>query len=157
MSLESGFEDICESAADILKINRKNIINAEIYRRSIDCRRGEVLFVYTLDVTVDGDENILLEHLNNPKIIKCEKYAYTLPENKRNNKYSPVIAGFGPAGMFAALILARSGCNPVIVERGTDIDTRTVDVLNFWNNKILNEHSNIQYGEGGAGTFLTAS
>lgn len=153
MSLESGFEDICESAARMLKIKRENIINAEIYRRSIDCRHGEVQFVYTLDVTVDGDESALYERLNSPKIVKCEKYSYMLPENRRNNKYRPVIAGLGPAGMFAALILARSGCNPIVVERGTDIDTRTGDVLNFWSNRKLNERSNIQYGEGGAGTF----
>lgn len=153
MSLDSGFEDICESAARALKIKRKDILNAEIYRRSVDCRRDGVQFVYTLDVTLDGDESAILNKLNNPKIVKCEKYAYTMSKNQRSGKYRPVIAGFGPAGMFAALILARSGCNPVVVERGADIDTRTGDVLNFWSNRILNERSNIQYGEGGAGTF----
>lgn len=153
MSLESGFEDICDAAARALKIKKENIIKAEIYRRSVDCRRDSVQFVYTVDVTVDGDEDNLQKKLNNSKIVKCEKYVYSMPSNKRNNKYSPVVAGFGPAGMFAALILARSGCNPIVVERGADIDTRTGDVLNFWNNRILNERSNIQYGEGGAGTF----
>lgn len=152
-SLDADFSEITEAAAKALNISSENIIKAEIYRRSVDCRRDDVHFVYTLDVTVDGDEDKLQQKLNNPKIIKCEKYTYVLPENKRSDKYPPVIAGFGPAGMFAALILARSGCCPIIVERGADIDTRTADVQNFWTGRILNERSNIQYGEGGAGTF----
>lgn len=153
ISLDSDFNDVLDAAARTLRIKRENIIKAEIFRRSVDCRRDDVHFVYTVDVTVDGDEEKICKKLSNPKISVCQKYKYDMPENRRNGRYSPVIAGFGPAGMFAALILARSGCKPIIVERGSDIDTRTGDVLNFWNNKVLNPRSNIQYGEGGAGTF----
>ncbi len=153
MSLDSTFPELVEETAKTLKIRKENILKAEIFRRSVDCRRDDVHFVYTVDVTIDGDEEKLKNKLNNPKVITCQKYEYVCPENKRTNKYRPVVAGFGPAGMFAALVLARSGCEPIVVERGTDIDTRTSDVLNFWTNKVLNERSNIQYGEGGAGTF----
>lgn len=153
MSLDSTFPELVEKTAKVLKISKENILKAEIYRRSVDCRSDDVHFVYTVDVTVDGDEEKLKNKLNNPKITTCEKYVYAMPQNKRKNKYPPIVAGFGPAGMFAALILARSGCEPIVVERGTDIDTRTGDVLNFWKNRVLNVSSNIQYGEGGAGTF----
>lgn len=153
LSLDSGFHDVEEAAAKALKINKSNILKTEIYKRSVDCRKGEVQFVYTADVTVDGDEERILKKINSNRVIKCEKYEYIPVESKRKSKLPPIVAGFGPAGMFAALCLARSGHCPVVIERGRDIDSRTADVHNFWQNRILNENSNIQYGEGGAGTF----
>lgn len=153
LSLDSSFEDIENAAAKSLKINKKRILNTEIYKRSVDCRKGEVRFVYTVNVTVDGDEDKILARLNNNRIIKCERYTYTLPASRRKSTLPPVVAGFGPAGMLAALCLARSGHCPIVVERGRDVDSRTNDVNNFWRSRILDEQSNIQYGEGGAGTF----
>ncbi len=153
MSLDSSFEELQDSAAKVLKINKNKILKTEIYRKSIDCRKGEVNFVYTVDVTVDGNEEKLLMSLDNAKIKQCEKYSYTIPEGKRNSTLSPVIAGFGPAGMFAALCLARAGHKPIVIERGRDVDSRTSDINTFWTKRILDENSNVQYGEGGAGTF----
>lgn len=151
--LDCGFSDIENAAAKTLKISQNRILKTEIYKRSIDCRKDSVHFVYTVDVTVDGDEDKILERINGSRVIKCEKYSYKIPQSNRKSTLPPVIAGFGPAGMFAALILARSGHCPIVVERGCDVDTRTADVQKFWTHRVLNEKSNIQYGEGGAGTF----
>ena len=153
LSLDSEFSDIENAVAKTLKINKNRILKTEIFKRSIDCRKDSVHFVYTADVTVDGDEDKILTNINNSKVIKCEKYSYKIPQSNRKSALPPVIAGFGPAGMFAGLILARSGHKPIIIERGRDVDSRTNDVNNFWTNRILDEKSNIQYGEGGAGTF----
>lgn len=151
--LDSTFEDIKNAAVKALKINKNRVLNTEIYKKSVDCRKGEVRFVYTVDVTVDGDEDKILSRLNTSRVKKCEKYSYELPASKRKSQLPPVVAGFGPAGMFAALCLARSGHCPVVIERGRDVDSRTADVNTFWKTRILDESSNIQYGEGGAGTF----
>lgn len=153
LDLDCEFSDIEDAAAKVLKINKNRILKTEIFKKSVDCRKGEVKFVYTADVTVDGDEDKILSSLNNNRVIKSEKYSYNIPQSNRKSTLSPVVAGFGPAGMFAALILARSGHNPIVIERGRDVDSRTADVNNFWTNRILDETSNIQYGEGGAGTF----
>ena len=153
LDIDCELHDIENEAAKVLKINKKRILKTEIYKQSVDCRKGDVRFVFTVDVTVDGDEDKIIGSLNNNRVIKCKKYEYKIPESNRKSTLPPVVAGFGPAGMFAALILARSGHCPIVVERGRDIDARTADVNNFWTNRILDETSNIQYGEGGAGTF----
>ncbi len=153
LDLDCDFHDIEEATAKSLRINKNKILKTEIFKKSVDCRKGEVKFVYTADVTVDGDEDKLLAGLNNSHIIKAQKYEYALPPSNRKSTLPPIVAGFGPAGMFAGLILARSGYNPIVIERGRDVDSRTADVNNFWSNRILDETSNIQYGEGGAGTF----
>ena len=153
LDLDCEFSDVEDAAAKVLKINKNRILKTEIFKKSVDCRKGEVKFVYTADVTVDGDEDKILNSINTNRVIKSEKYSYNIPQSNRKSTMSPVIAGFGPAGMFAGLILARSGHKPIIVERGSNIDERTDYVNNFWANRILNENSNIQYGEGGAGTF----
>lgn len=153
LSLDSTREDIENAVSKALKINKSRLLSAEIYRKSVDCRKGEVHFVYTVDVTVDGDEDKIINRINSNKVKQCEKYAYKMPESRRKSALPPIVAGFGPAGMFAGLILARSGHNPIVIERGRDIDSRTADVNTFWTKRILNENSNIQYGEGGAGTF----
>lgn len=153
LSLDSGFKDIEQAAAEALKINKKRILKTEIYRKSVDCRKGSARFVYSVDVEIDGSEDELLKSLCDKRISKCEKYSYQMPECRRKSRLRPIIAGFGPAGMFAALILARSGYSPIVLERGKDVETRTKDVRAFFKTRILDETSNIQFGEGGAGTF----
>lgn len=153
LDLDCDFHDIEDAAAKVLKINKNRILKTEIFKQSVDCRKGEVKFVYTADVTVDGDEDKILASISSNRVIKSEKYSYSIPQSNRKSTLPPVVAGFGPAGMFAALILARSGHCPIVIERGRDVDRRTADVNNFWTNRILDEASNIQYGEGGAGTF----
>ena len=131
-------------------IKNKYKLNDFTYRiisRSIDARNKEqIYYIYRLIITTNKkikDKNVTIYN----KI----KEEITYP--KWNNKFRPVIVGFGPAGMFAALYLARCEANPIIIERGKKIEDRKNDVLDFMKNKVLNPNSNVQFGEGGAGAF----
>lgn len=116
-------------------------------------KKDDVHFSYTVDVTLGLDETQVLRRCRSPKAKAAEEYKYTLPVNRRQSAFRPVVVGFGPAGMFAGLILAEAGLRPIVLERGKDIQRRQQDVNAFWQQHILNEESNVQFGEGGAGTF----
>ncbi len=127
-----------------LRISQKNIINPEIIRESIDARRKpQIKKVYTVDFSSPLD-------LNLPP---AKSRDYTPPKANLARDKKIVIAGFGPAGIFAALTLAEAGYKPLIIERGKDVDQRAQDVQRFWQEGILQNNSNVQFGEGGAGTF----
>ncbi len=146
--------ELPEAAASALGIDKRNIRNTEIYKKSIDSRRkNDIKFVFAVDVEIDGDEEALLKRLSNPKIIGVKKYSYALPENRRSSALRPVVVGFGPAGMLCSLMLASAGLKPLVIERGRSVYERTDDVKKFWQDRVLDENSNVQFGEGGAGTF----
>lgn len=152
--LEADSDQIKKAASDILGVSPRYFTFFEIARESIDSRKkNNIRMIYSVNVEIDGDEESLAMKFPENKVSLCERYYYELPENKRHSLFRPVIVGFGPAGMFAGLILARSGLAPIIIERGNDVDTRTKDVYGFWKSGILNTSSNVQFGEGGAGTF----
>ncbi len=109
-----------------------------LIKRSLDARRGRVRYVYTAEVSFDGSPLPEIERLRVPQV--------------RSDK-RPVIIGYGPCGMFAAFILAKAGLRPIVLERGKSVDERQKDVDAFWKEGRLNTASNIQFGEGGAGTF----
>ena len=154
LPLEATEEDVLAAVAKALRCPKRKIKTLEIARKSLDSRKKDNLFfVYSVDITVDGDETELLERSGCKKAIITEPFSYTLPENKRTSNLRPVIAGFCPGGMWAALTLARAGLRPIVLERGRDIDRRTADVNKFWTTKVIDETSNVQFGEGGAGTF----
>ena len=141
-------------AAHQLGIPEKDVKYFEIYRESIDSRKkNNIKMIYSVNVEIDGDEQSLALKFPENKVSLCEKYHYELPENKRHSSFRPVVVGFGPAGMFASLLLAEAGLRPLVIERGNDVDTRTKDVYGFWSTRKLNTSSNVQFGEGGAGTF----
>ena len=145
--------DILSELAKKLKINRKEIIEYKIHKQSLDCRRKPDLFyVYELDVTLKNETLILSK--NYPDVLKTpnEKYCFPVSNDKVNNSRI-VIIGAGPAGLFAAYVLAENGYKPIIYERGEKIEDRVKTVEEFWNNGDLNINSNVQFGEGGAGTF----
>lgn len=141
---------IRKAACRELRIEKSTIKNVFIYRRSIDARKKDnIFFLCSIDVTL---------HINEEKVLKKAKNAVNVPPyhyevKKWSGGVSPVVVGFGPAGMFAALILAQSGAKPIVLERGRDVDTRTADVNRFWESGALDATSNVQFGEGGAGTF----
>ena len=154
LDYEDEQNDLKKEAARLLKIKSGDIKTLEIYKKSVDSRKkNDIKFIFSVDITVDGDEEALLMRSSAPRVQRVEKYVYTLPENKRTSQLRPVVVGFGPAGMFASLMLARAGLKPLIVERGQRVDERTKSVYAFWNDRVLNTDSNIQFGEGGAGTF----
>lgn len=145
---------LLSSAAKLLKIRKRDIESYTIYKKAIDARKKDsIKFIYSIDVTVNGDEDALLRRDYNGRVLKVEPYTYTLPPVKRTSALRPVVVGFGPAGMFAALTLAHAGLRPLIVERGQNVEARTASVKSFWSTRRLNPNSNVQFGEGGAGTF----
>lgn len=154
LSLDEEEELLAEKAAKVLKINKKYIKSYTIYKKSVDARKkDDVHFTYSLDVIITLDEEQITRKCKSNKVSIVKPYVYTLPENKRVSGFRPVVVGFGPAGMFAGLILALSGLKPIILERGKAVEERTKDVDLFWQTGKLNEESNVQFGEGGAGTF----
>ncbi len=154
LSLDEEETLLKQKAAKILRINEKYIKKISIYKKSIDARKkDDVHFTYSVDVKISLDENQIAEKCKSNKVSVVMPYKYVLPENKRKSKFRPVVAGFGPAGMFAGLILAQAGLKPIVLERGKDIDSRQKDVNEFWTKRRLDEESNVQFGEGGAGTF----
>lgn len=135
-----------------LNINENNIINYKINRKSIDARdKSNIFYVYELDVNLKNENKF---NNFNQDIIKVNDESYKLPKRgKLLLKSNPIIIGSGPAGLFCAYMLATYGYKPIIIERGECIEKRENTVNNFFNTGILNEESNIQFGEGGAGTF----
>ena len=128
-----------------------------IIRRSLDARRKpELFYVFSVTVTLDKLlEEKILKHSRSSFISRYEPVEYSIPEplGDIELKGRPVIAGSGPAGLFCAYLLCRRGYAPLVIERGEDVDKRTAAVREFWNTGILKHNSNVQFGEGGAGTF----
>lgn len=154
IELDDDKEELLNKCAKILKVNKKAITKLEISRKSIDSRKkDDIFFSYNVDVLLDTDEERVLKKISSKKVSLSKEYVYQMPEVKRNSKYRPVVVGFGPAGMFAALMLSRAGLKPLVLERGKSVDERTRDIDNFFTSKILDTESNVQFGEGGAGTF----
>ncbi len=154
LSLDDDEVLLKSKAAKALKINEKYITNLTVFKKSIDARhKDDVHFTYSVDVTISLDEEQIVAKCKSNKAAIVKPYKYDLPTNNRNSQFRPVVVGFGPAGMLAGLILAQAGTRPIILERGKDIDARQKDVNEFWTKRKLSEESNVQFGEGGAGTF----
>lgn len=133
-----------------LRINESAIKSCSIFRRSVDARKKDnITFLASIDIELSVNENNILKKCSGVQAI--QPYRYDVPKWKSGA--NPVIVGSGPAGLFAALILAQSGAKPILIERGKDVDRRTDDVNTFWTSGKLNTQSNVQFGEGGAGTF----
>lgn len=154
LSLDEEETMLRQKVSKILKINEKYIKSLTIFKKSVDARKkDDIHFTYSVDVTLSLDEAQIISKCKSNKATLAKPYKYEMPENKRISKFRPVVIGFGPAGMLAGLILAEAGLRPIILERGKDIDARQKDVNEFWTKRKLNEESNVQFGEGGAGTF----
>ena len=139
-------------AAKLLKIPNSKIRKLTIVRRSVDARKKpDVKIVYTVDVTVEGDEKKIVRNCKRAELAK--PVIYRLPKATCQPEMRPVVAGFGPAGMFAALVLAMAGLRPLVLERGEDAKARQEKIQTFWKTGQLDSKSNVQFGEGGAGTF----
>lgn len=140
-------------AAVYLRVPEEEILNMKIHKKSIDARDKEnLLYVYSLDVTLSQEKKVL-KRMEKKGVSLVEEQTYRFPSLGTENQDRPVIIGFGPAGIFAAYELARQGLRPIVLERGKRISDRQKDVDRFWEEGILDPESNVQFGEGGAGTF----
>ena len=149
--------DLKSKCAKRLKIRDKDIKDIKIVRRSIDARnKPNIYFSYTIDIKANNEKYILKKNTNDKDILyvdkDIDKYKYK-PTGHKKIAFRPVVIGMGPAGLIAGYMLAKYGYKPLIIERGSDVDTRVKDIEEFWNSNKLNINSNVQFGEGGAGTF----
>lgn len=153
ISINDDKSKILKLVLNKLKIKENELIKYHIFKESIDARKkGKIDFVYTVDVELKNEQKLLKNAPKDVVEVKQPSYIDIKPgSNKMNHR--PVVVGSGPAGLFASLLLAQRGYNPLLIERGLDVDERTKDINNFWNNRIFKNNSNVQFGEGGAGTF----
>ena len=146
-------EQLKKKIAKTLKCG-EDAFSYEIIRQSLDARHKEdKKFVYTVDVKVAA-ENKILRKIHNNNIMSINKRIYQFPQpGKEELHHAPVIVGSGPAGLFCAWYLARAGYRPLVLERGQEAQKRKETVDRFWKDGVLDPDSNVQFGEGGAGTF----
>ena len=141
-------------AARMLRLSASGIRSLRIVRRSVDARKKpDVKIIYTVDVAVEGSENKILKRAVCKRASIAPVCFYRPPKKREPAALRPVVVGFGPAGMFAALILAMAGQKPLVLERGEDARARHEKVEAFFAEGKLDVRSNVQFGEGGAGTF----
>ena len=141
-------------AAQMLHISVSKIRHLRIVRRSVDARKKpDIKIIYTIDVAVDGNEKRLLKQSGCKRATIAPVSYYKAAKHVPEPAKRPVVVGFGPAGMFAALVLAIAGWKPLVLERGEDAASRHEKVQKFFETGVLDVRSNVQFGEGGAGTF----
>lgn len=147
--------ELIRSIAKKIKINDNDIKNIKIIKKSIDARyKPKLFYIYEVDIEVSNQEDVLKRNKGNDDLMITPNEEYILPPigdiilDKR-----PVIVGSGPSGLFCAYQLAMMGYKPLVIERGEKVEDRIVTVEKFWNEGVLNKESNVQFGEGGAGTF----
>ena len=140
-----------------LDITPAEMARFAVFKRSFDARKAVIMQVYIVDVTLASaalEAQLLATHAGNPHIFATPDMAYhPVGSAPANLPLRPVVVGFGPCGMFAALVLAQMGFKPIVLERGKTVRERTKDTWGLWRKNVLNPESNVQFGEGGAGTF----
>ena len=152
---KDNIDYIKKKISEKIKCNINDIKEINISKKSLDARlKPQIYYIYEIDINIDNEEIILKRNKNNNDILKTPDETYKYPKLgtiKLNNR--PIIVGSGPAGLFSAYLLAEQGFKPLIIERGEPVEERIKSVEHFWNTGILKENSNVQFGEGGAGTF----
>ena len=148
-------EAIAEAAAARLRIAPRDLISCTVFRRAHDARRkSAITLIYSLDVEVTNEDAVLTRFAHDPQVKPTPDIDYRFVAHAPSPPLRrPVVIGAGPCGLFAALLLAQMGFCPIILERGKEVRERTKDTWKLWRQSVLDPESNVQYGEGGAGTF----
>lgn len=147
-------DDLNGAIAKRLGIRTNGLRGVQIVRQSIDARRrSRILLVYTVDVKVGNEPKLLKACEGDRKVGLAPAMTYAMTKRVRDMDLPPVVVGSGPCGLFCALLLAQLGCKPLLIERGKPVKERIRDVHRFWQQGDLDPGSNVQFGEGGAGTF----
>jgi len=138
-----------------LAISAKDLVSFIVFKRSYDARKNTALsFIYTIDLSVKDEEGVLKRYAHDEHVrVSPDTTYHFVAKAPAVLAQRPVVIGFGPCGIFAALLLAQMGFKPIVLERGKQVRERTQDTWGLWRKKILNPESNVQFGEGGAGTF----
>ena len=155
LPLEHPPEALHSAVAARLGIAERAIHKLTVFKRSYDARKkNALLFIYTVDLEIDDEAAVLARFADDPRVKPSPDTSYHLVAQAPTDlAQRPVIVGFGPAGIFAALVLAQMGFKPLVLERGKAVRERTQDTWGLWRKNTLNPESNVQFGEGGAGTF----
>lgn len=146
---------LLDAIAAKLKIPAQQVISFNVFKRGYDARKkNDIQLIYTVDVEVANTEKLLAKFEKDQHVRPTPDMSYKfVAQAPANLQERPLVIGFGPCGLFAALVLAQMGFKPIIVERGKEVRERTKDTFGFWRKRTLNPESNVQFGEGGAGTF----
>lgn len=151
LPLTTDFKNLKAEVEKAPELKGLNISWAKLYRKSIDARKKQdVHFCCSVLIEINGNEEKAVKKLKSAQIFNKKEYKFT---TNIKSSSRPVVVGFGPAGMFAAYTLAVAGLKPIVLERGKAVDERFLDVESFWQGGKLDTESNVQFGEGGAGTF----
>ena len=155
LPLDHNESDLVKAILNRLEINPDQLLKYHIHRRGTDARRrNAIAFIYTLHVQLVDEATVLSDLTDQRKIAPTPELKYRfVTQAPRDLSTRPVIIGTGPCGLFAGLLLAQMGFNPIILERGKSVRQRTADTFGFWRGNKLDPESNVQFGEGGAGTF----
>ena len=137
-----------------LGVSDQNLVSFTVFKRAYDARKTSAIqLIYTIDADVKDEPSVLKRLSRDKQIVPTPDLDYRPPLQAQSGAKRPVVVGMGPCGLFAGLLLAEMGFNPIILERGKIVRERTVDTFKFWRKGVLNPGSNTQFGEGGAGTF----
>ena len=156
LPLDGPTEALRQAIVRRLHISDTDLLEFSVFKRSYDARRKNsvIVFVYIIDLRAQGEAAILKRFANDPQVGPAPDTQYhAVARAPAKLEQRPLIVGFGPGGLFAALLLAQMGFKPIVLERGRDVRRRTQDTWGLWRKKILMPESNVQFGEGGAGLF----
>ncbi len=161
LPLNHSDDDLTSAVIEHLQVNRTDLLAINIFKRSYDARKkAHIILIYQLDIELTRNaEQLILEKFSQDTFIKKSpdtsyKFVTKAPDSfPQKNQHRPIVIGFGPCGILAALVLAQMGLKPIVLERGQDVRQRTKDTWDLWRKRNLHTESNVQFGEGGAGTF----
>ncbi len=153
LPLESEEEEALKKAMDRVSVSKDSVLSASVYRRSVDARHGKITKVYSVLLDIPGLEDAVLSETGGTDVRRKAEPFRAAPTGTKTLSAPPVIVGFGPAGIFAGLVLSKNGYRPVILEKGPELKSRDRSVAAFFDGGPLDEDANVQFGEGGAGAY----